>query len=103
MPMARLRSRGSWKRLRMRASVAGIRGTAPATPSSARARIIISGVVAYALSTDIAPNAVAPISSSFLRPMRSPRLPMETSRPAMTNEKTDPSTGAGCRRASGPR
>lgn len=45
MPMARLRSRGSWKRLRIRASVAGIR-VAPATPSSARATISISGVVA---------------------------------------------------------
>lgn len=85
MPMARLRSRGSWNRLRIRARVDGIR-VAPATPSSARATIIISGVVAYALSTETAPNATAPISSSFLRPIRSPRLPIETSRPAMTKE-----------------
>ena len=42
--------------------------------------------VAYAVSTETPPNAVAPISSSFLRPMRSPRLPIETRRPAMTNE-----------------
>lgn len=56
------------------------------TPSSARARIIISGLLAYAFSTETAPNAVAPLSSSFLRPMRSPRLPMETRSPAMTNE-----------------
>ncbi len=45
MPTARLRSRGSWKMLRIRARVAGIR-VAPATPSSARARIMSSGVVA---------------------------------------------------------
>lgn len=45
MPMARLRSRGSWKRLRIRARVAGI-SVAPATPSSARAAIITSGVCA---------------------------------------------------------
>ncbi|CAM5260716.1 hypothetical protein SCYAM73S_05022 [Streptomyces cyaneofuscatus] len=85
IPMARLRSRGSWKRLRIRARVDGIR-VAPATPSSARATIIISGVVAYALSTETPPNATAPISSSFLRPMRSPREPIETRRPAMTKE-----------------
>ncbi len=76
---------GSWKRLRISARVDGI-SVAPATPWSARARIIISGVVAYAASTDIAPKPTEPISSSFLRPMRSPRLPMETSRPAMTKE-----------------
>lgn len=85
MPMASERSRGSLKRLRIRARVDGIK-VAPATPSSARARIIISGLFAYALSTETAPNAVAPVSNSFLRPMRSPRLPMETRSPAMTNE-----------------
>lgn len=45
IPMARLRSRGSWKRLRISARVEGI-NVAPATPSSARAAIIIPGVCA---------------------------------------------------------
>ena len=43
MPTARLRSLGSWKMLRISASVDGIR-VAPATPSSARATIIMSGL-----------------------------------------------------------
>ncbi len=45
MPTARLRSLGSWKRLRISARVDGI-SVAPATPSRARAAIIISGLLA---------------------------------------------------------
>ncbi|MDF9812180.1 hypothetical protein M2266_001411 [Streptomyces sp. SPB162] len=84
-PIAKLRSRGSVKRLRISARVDGIK-VAPATPIRARAMISVSGVCAYAASTDSPPNAAEPMSSSFLRPTRSPRLPIETSRPAMTNE-----------------
>ncbi len=85
MPMARLRSRGSEKMFRISPRVDGIR-VAPATPSRARATITVSGLVAQAVRTETAPKAVAPSRSSFLRPIRSPREPMETSRPAMTKE-----------------
>jgi hypothetical protein len=58
---------------------------APATPSSARAMISIAGLADQAASSEVAPNAAAPISSSRRRPMRSPRVPMVTSDPAARN------------------
>ena len=85
IPTAMLRSRGVGNRLRINASVAGA-NVAPATPRSARAPISISAVEAYAVATDMAPKAVAPQSNTFWWPMRSPRLPIVTSRPASTNE-----------------
>ncbi|GAA3136210.1 hypothetical protein GCM10020001_068500 [Nonomuraea salmonea] len=81
MPIAAVRSPGSVNTFLMMDSVDGMM-VAPATPSSARAAISSSGVGAYAVTTEAAPNAAAPISSSRLRPTRSPRLPMVTSRPA---------------------
>ena len=58
---------------------------APAIPSSARLTISISGVVENAASTDTAPKAAAPISSSRLRPIRSPSVPIVTRAPATMN------------------
>ena len=59
---------------------------APATPSRARATISISGLEAYAATTDATPNAAAPISSSRRRPIRSPSVPIVTRKPASMNE-----------------
>ena len=58
---------------------------APASPSRARAAISISALADQAATSDVAPNAAAPISSSRRRPMRSPRVPMVISDPAATN------------------
>ncbi len=57
----------------------------PATPSSARAAISISGLVEYAARTEASVNPAAPASSSRRRPIRSPRVPIVTSRPATRN------------------
>ena len=85
MPTAMLRSRGCGNRPRISARVAGA-SVAPATPSRARATINNSGVGAYAVTADTTPKSVAPQSSNFLWPMRSPMLPMVTNRAASTNE-----------------
>jgi hypothetical protein len=58
---------------------------APAIPSSARQAISISGLVEKAASTETAPKAVAPPSSSRRRPIRSPRVPMVIRHPATMN------------------
>ena len=55
---------------------------APATPSSSRAAISISALVANAAISDTAPNAAAPTISSRRRPMRSPSVPIVTRVPA---------------------
>ncbi len=55
---------------------------APATPSSARVAISMLALVENAASTEATPNAAAPMSSRRRRPMRSPSVPMVTSRPA---------------------
>jgi hypothetical protein len=44
----------------------------------------ISTLVAKAAAIEAAANVADPISSSRRRPMRSPRVPMVTSRPAVT-------------------
>ena len=59
---------------------------APATPSRARATISQPADGANAASREAAPKPEAPMSSSFLRPIRSPSVPMVTSRPPSTNE-----------------
>ncbi len=82
MPIATVRWRGSWNMLRIRERVDGIR-VAPATPSTARAAISIAAVVENAASTEATPNALAPISRSRRRPMRSPSVPMVMSEPAI--------------------
>ena len=84
-PTAMLRSRGWRNSPRINASVDGA-SVAPATPSSARAPIRSSAVEAYAVNTDMAAKAVAPQSNSFLWPVRSPRLPIVTSKAASTKE-----------------
>ncbi len=58
---------------------------APASPSRARAAISIAALVDQAASSEVTPNAAAPIRSSRRRPMRSPRVPMVTSDPAAMN------------------
>jgi hypothetical protein len=58
---------------------------APATPSSARVTISISGLAANAATTDAAANAAAPASSSLRRPIRSPSVPIVMTRPATMN------------------
>ena len=78
------RSRSSWNRLRIRASVLGIR-VAPPTPSSARAPISMAALVLYAATRDAAEKVAAPSRSSLRRPIRSPIEPIVRSRPARTN------------------
>ena len=51
-------------------------------PSMARLAMSISALVENAARIDTAPNAAAPISSSLRRPMRSPRVPIVTRKPA---------------------
>ncbi|GAA4987544.1 hypothetical protein GCM10025734_12650 [Kitasatospora paranensis] len=85
MPMAVARSRASGKSARISDSVEGMI-VAPATPSRARARISQPALGAYAASSEAAPNAVEPSSSSRRRPIRSLRAPMLTSSPARTKE-----------------
>ena len=80
-PTAKVRCAGSSNMLRISASVDGA-SVAPAIPSRARAAISCSGVVERAASTEAAPKAAAPISSSRRRPMRSPSVPIVISRPA---------------------
>ena len=81
---ATVRCRGSRNMLRISDRVDGAT-VAPASPSRARAAISIPALVDQAASTEVAPNAAAPIKSSRRRPMRSPRVPMVTSDPAATN------------------
>ncbi len=82
--MAVERCWGSGNMLKISDSVDGAR-VAPAIPSSARQAISIWGLVENAASTETAPKAVAPASSSRRRPMRSPRVPMVIRQPATMN------------------
>jgi len=66
------------------ARVDGIK-VAPATPSSARVTTNISALVEYAAATEVTANARPPIISSRRRPMRSPRVPIVTRKPAIRN------------------
>ena len=69
------------KMLRISDNVEGI-SVAPNTPSRAREANSASAVGLNAAHTDAMPKPTAPINSSRRRPMRSPRLPIATSRPA---------------------
>ena len=80
-PIANVRCAGSSNMVRISDSVDGA-SVAPATPSSAREAISVSGVVENAASSEATPNAAAPISSSRRRPIRSPSVPIVISRPA---------------------
>jgi hypothetical protein len=79
--MACARCCGFLKRVPMRERVEGAR-VAPEIPSAARAAMSIPAVVAKAAPTEASPKAAAPMSSSFRRPIRSPRVPMVTMNPA---------------------
>jgi len=83
-PMAIERSLGSWNMWKISDRVEGAR-VAPATPSRARLTISDSAVGENAAPSDTNPKAVAPISSSLRRPIRSPRVPMVISDPATKN------------------
>jgi hypothetical protein len=48
-----------------------------------RPAMSISGLVENAAATEAMPNTVAPMSNSFLRPIRSPMVPMVTRKPAI--------------------
>ena len=78
---ARVRWPGSWNIAKISDSVDGAR-VAPAMPSRARLAMSISALVENAARIDTAPNAAAPISSSLRRPIRSPRVPIVTRKPA---------------------
>src|SRR5215208_8147974 len=67
--------------LRISARVEGA-SVAPAVPSRARVAISISELVENAASTEAAPKAAAPISSSRLRPIWSPSVPIVIRNPA---------------------
>jgi len=82
--MACPRCRSSRNMLVIKASVDGAR-VAPATPSSARTTISISGLTEKAATTDSTANAAPPIISSRRRPIRSPSAPIVMTRPATMN------------------
>jgi hypothetical protein len=83
-PMATWRCRGSGNMWKISDRVEGAR-VAPAIPSSARLTMRSSAVGENAASSEPTPKAAAPISSSRRRPMRSPRVPMVISDPAIKN------------------
>ncbi len=78
------RSPASTKTLRMIDSVAGM-SIAPKTPITARAATSIQASVAKAAATESSAKPVAPTTRMRRRPMRSPMLPITTSRPASTS------------------
>jgi hypothetical protein len=80
--IAKVRSRSSGNMFEMSESVDGA-SVAPAIPSSARATIKSSAVGAKAARMEVSPKQTAPISSSFRRPIRSPRVPIVSSIPAI--------------------
>ena len=82
--MANVRCLSSRNILLISESVDGI-SVAPANPSTARAPISTPALVEYAAATEAVPKPAAPIISSRRRPMRSPRVPMVTRKPARTN------------------
>ncbi len=81
-PIANARSRGATNMLLMSARVDGI-SVAPAIPSAARAAISIGAEGEKAAAIEAAAKAAAPIIRSRRRPMRSPRVPMVTRKPAI--------------------
>jgi hypothetical protein len=83
-PIATARCRTSTNRVLINDSVEGM-SVAPATPSSALARMSSSALGANAARTDTAANATTPIDSRRRLPSRSPTVPMVTRKPAMKN------------------
>ncbi len=82
MPMARPRSPGG-NTLVMTASVVGWTA-APPTPMTARQTISSRGLALKAANTEPTAKMPSPMSRTFRRPMRSPTMPHENSRPAKT-------------------
>ncbi len=82
-PMARARSRGSWKMLVSSESVAGMIRAAP-MPIEARVKISCPGLSAMAEKIDPRPKITRPTMRAPLRPKRSPTLPMVSRSPANT-------------------
>ncbi len=78
---ANVLSRSSRNMLLISDSVEGA-NVAPAIPSRARAAMSVSALRAKAATSDRSPKEADPISSSFRRPIRSPRVPMTSSDPA---------------------
>ena len=81
--IAKFRSRSTVKYVRISARVAGIIAAAP-TASTARAPISTSGDGANAASRDANPKITRPTTNIRVWPMRSPRVPLPSSRPAIT-------------------
>ena len=82
--MAVLRSRSSSKVARISASVAGIITAAP-MPSRARVAMSNPGVGAYAAASELHPKMVSPSKNIRRWPMRSPSVPVPSSRPDSTS------------------
>ncbi|MNI36718.1 hypothetical protein D3C73_907810 [compost metagenome] len=82
--MAMLRSRSSWKLSPIKANVAGIIAAAP-TARKARAAISCAAVAENAAANEAMPNTTSPIRNIRRWPMRSPRVPAPSSRPAITS------------------
>ncbi len=82
-PIARARSRGSWKMLVSSDSVAGMISAAP-MPIEARVKISCPAEPAKPEAIEPRPNTTIPTSSAPLRPNRSPIAPIVSSRPANT-------------------
>lgn len=74
----------STNRVRNSARVAGI-SIAPKKPSSARAATSTTASAANAAANETTPKPATPMSRVRRRPMRSPSVPMVTSRPASTS------------------
>jgi hypothetical protein len=83
-PMPTARCLGSTNISRINPNVEGI-NVAPARPNKARVAISIAALVDKAASTEAPPNAAAPTRSNRRRPIRSPRVPIVISDPAMRN------------------
>jgi hypothetical protein len=81
---AKERCRSFRNMARISARPGGI-SVAPAIPSSARQAMSMSGPVEKAASTESAPNAAAPVSSSLRLPTRSPSVPIVMRKPESTN------------------
>ena len=87
IPIALARCLGLGKRFMISDRVDGDTA-APAMPSTARATISISGLVAWAAITEATPNRTAPLSNSLRRPIRSPIVPIVIMKPATMNPYT---------------
>ena len=81
--MAMLRSRSTGKAIRISARVAGIIAAAP-TASSAREAMRIQAVGENAATSEARPKTTSPTTNMRTWPIRSPSVPLPSSRPAMT-------------------